>query len=204
MLDAACGAGHYLRTLRASIEQPFSYTGLDRSDAYIELARRAYAGISDVEFVTGDLFRLPFEDKKFDVTLCANVLLQLPSIEAPIRQLCRVTKRLLLIRTLVGERSFRIKQVWEVDGPDPGAEDPDLFHFHNIYSEAHVRQVLSRIPEVSSVEVVADRDFDPARIQASVSDHDGAPDATTMLNGWQVNGYILQPWAFVKVHLATA
>lgn len=203
ILDAACGAGHYLRTMRNMIGHPFSYVGVDQSESYVELARQAYDGYDDTEFITGDLYRLPFQDRQFDVTLCANVLLHLPSIEMPIRELCRVTSRFLLLRTLIGDRSFLIRQVWEDEDDEGGAGDPQRFHNHNIYSSAYVKTLLSRIPRVASFEIVPDRDFDPARIEASISDHQGAPDATTMLNGWQVNGYILQPWAFVMVRLTT-
>ena len=44
ILDVGCGSGHYLRSLRRHISSDFSYTGVDATAAYIDLARQAWQG----------------------------------------------------------------------------------------------------------------------------------------------------------------
>jgi ubiquinone/menaquinone biosynthesis C-methylase UbiE len=56
-LDVACGTGFMTRHLRGEV------TGLDQSDAMIEVAREQVPGAT---FVQGDALDLPFEDDAFD------------------------------------------------------------------------------------------------------------------------------------------
>ena len=43
ILDVGCGGGHYLRSLKNTVKVPFSYTGVDITASYIELAKRAWS-----------------------------------------------------------------------------------------------------------------------------------------------------------------
>ncbi len=56
-LDVACGTGFMTRRLRGEI------TGLDQSDAMLEVAREQ---VPDASFVQGDALDLPFEDGSFE------------------------------------------------------------------------------------------------------------------------------------------
>lgn len=204
ILDVGCGAGHYLRSLRARIDVPFSYTGADATPSFVELARRAYADQSDVTFRQGDIFSLPFEDASFDIVMNNNVLLHLPSIEKPIRELCRVARRRVLIRALVGARTFRIQEVHAgknaVEEFDAHGEPRD-FNFFSIYSKAYIGGILKNTPGVRDFSILADTDADPNRINASAADYDNDATATRMLGQWQCNGYILLPWCFVDIEI---
>jgi ubiquinone/menaquinone biosynthesis C-methylase UbiE len=93
ILDVGCGAGHYLRSLKREIEVPFTYTGVDATAGYVELARKAWAGETAARFEVGDVFGLPFGDGEFDVVFSCNLLLHLPSITTPMREIVRVAKR---------------------------------------------------------------------------------------------------------------
>lgn len=42
ILDVGCGAGHYLRSLDSILKIPFRYYGIDATQYYIELARKAF------------------------------------------------------------------------------------------------------------------------------------------------------------------
>ena len=204
ILDVGCGAGHYLRSLQARIELPFSYTGIDATPAFIELAKRAYANQRSVAFRQGDIFSLPLEDSSFDIVMNNNVLLHLPSIEKPVRELCRVSRRRVLIRTLVGDRSFRIQEVHAGRGAVEEfneSGEPQDFNFLSIYSKAYIGRILDNTPRVGSYSIAADTDIDPAHIQASVAEYDNDPTATRMLGNWQCNGYILLPWSFVDIEI---
>ena len=52
-----------------------------------------------------------------------------------------------------------------------------------------------------SIVFFEDKDFDPAKIDQSISDHTQAKNATKMLGDWQLNHYILQPWHFIEIEL---
>lgn len=202
ILDAGCGAGHYLRSFKNGIPTRFNYTGVDLTPLYIDLAKKAFPEQLDVHFEIADVFDLPFADQQFDMVHSSNVFLHLPSIRRPLQELCRVARKHVLIRTLVGTRSFRIQDVYNNGGGEFDSEDkPYHFHYFNIYSQAYVESLLRKIPGVEGWNITPDTDFDPARITAAVSEQPDAEDITKMLGGWQVNTYILQPWAFIKVTL---
>ncbi|WP_455198542.1 class I SAM-dependent methyltransferase, partial [Kaarinaea lacus] len=103
ILDVGCAAGHYLRSLKNALTVDFSYTGVDATAYYIELAKKAFKDDPKADFKVGDIFNLPFEDNSKDVVMCNNVFLHLPSIKKPLSELCRVARRFVLVRSMVGD-----------------------------------------------------------------------------------------------------
>jgi ubiquinone/menaquinone biosynthesis C-methylase UbiE len=201
LLDVGCGAGHYYRSIRRAITVPVAYTGLDATTYYIDRAREAFAEDRTASFFVGDIFDLPFPDRSFDVALCSNVLLHLPSIVTPLTQLCRVARRHLLVRTLIGERTFLVREVRGSGDEIDDSGEPHEFNWYNIYSQAYVSNVLRRLPRVRNFSIHPDHEFDPKAIDAAAADQPSARNATRMLGGWQVNGYVLQPWCFIEIEL---
>ena len=199
LLDVGCGAGHYLRSIRREIGPAVDYQGVDATASYVELARQAFGSDSKARFVQGDIFALPFEDRSFDVVMCNNVLLHLPSIAIPLRELVRVARKFVLVRLLCAERTQIVRDVHagEDELDENGETGP--FHFFNIYSERLVRGIVQKQPGVARMELEIDRDFDAARINDSARENDFRPDSTRMLGSYQVNGAILQPWQFLSV-----
>ena len=63
VLDAGCGYGRVSEWID-------DYTGIDFSPDFIEKAKRNYP---DKNFILAELNSLPFEDKKFDWTLCISI-----------------------------------------------------------------------------------------------------------------------------------
>lgn len=210
ILDVGCGAGHYLRSLQRELEVPFVYTGVDATPHYIELARLAWEDVDTVSFEVGDIFSLNYSGSAYDIVMSCNVLLHLPSIQIPLHELVRVAGRHILLRTLVGERSFRIQEVYSPETHPRrfrGASDEDefdengeprYFHYFNIYSRAYIEKLLSKMPEVVDYEIFPDNFYDPDNISSEMYPH-APPDKTQIVGGWQVNGYILQPWHFVRI-----
>jgi ubiquinone/menaquinone biosynthesis C-methylase UbiE len=207
VLDVGCGAGHYLRSLRREHTFPFSYQGVDVTPQYIQLAKKAFDGDPLARFRTARVEKLPFGPKAFDIVLCCNVLLHVPAIVKPLRELWRVTKHTLLVRTLIGKSNFRIKQVHE-SLPFKGKTDPIFdakgepknFHYYNIYSEAYVRWIIGTLPGASNVSIEPDWDFDAKAIGTDQwPDKNKPADLTQIMNGWQLNNYVLQPWCFLRV-----
>lgn len=204
ILDVGCSAGHYLNSLRRVLPLQFHYTGVDATPRYIELACQAFGHRLDTDFQVGDIYGLPFPDASYDLVMSNNLLLHLPSIQKPLHELCRVARRFVLVRTLVGERSFRIQDVHPSGDEDAFDEngEPLQFTYINIYSSTSIGHLLSRIPAVRSWRITPEQDFDKNRIMEDSREHDKAFGMTTILGDWQVNGYILQPWAFVEIEIA--
>lgn len=209
ILDVGCGAGHYLRSLRQAISVPFSYTGVDATVPYMALARQAWHRDEATRFVAADAYALPFAHGTFDLVMACNLLLHLPSIERPLQELVRVSRRHVVVRTLVGERSFRIQEVRSPDGieamPDQDefdkAGNPRSFNYYNIYAQTYIEKLLTRMPRVVGYRILQDTWVDTARIAADLS-RQTRLNATHLIDGWQVNGYILQPWHFVCIDVA--
>jgi SAM-dependent methyltransferase len=208
ILDVGCGAGHYLRSLRRELDVPFKYVGVDATPGYVALAKKAWAGDDRARFETADIFELPFADNTFDVVMSCNLFLHLPSIRVPFRELIRVSRRQTLVRTLIGERSFQIKEVHgatyhpeRILDHDPADEfddeQPRNFNYYNIYSQSYVSHLLTENPAVREFRILPDRNFDPQALLADVNRHNASNNATRIMGEWQVNGCILQPWHFV-------
>lgn len=203
IVDVGCGGGHYLRSLDKALDKNFNYKGVDQTAYYVGNAQKAFSmGINQnskrksVEFIVGDIYNIPVEDKTAEVVMCNNVLLHLPSIEKPISELIRISKRYVIIRMLLGVSSFRIKQVENPEEYDENGE-PKKFHFYNIYSEAYLRKLLEAYPGIE-VTITDDTDYDPSVFGDTTNYLSEKPsDLTTTVNGIQLNEYVLQPWKFV-------
>lgn len=70
--DLGCGSGIFTDLLR---RRGYQCTGIDLSPVLIQIARRNFPGI---EFLEGDVERLPFADASFDGILLGGVLHHLP------------------------------------------------------------------------------------------------------------------------------
>jgi len=201
LLDVGCGAGHYLRSLQREIQVDFSYTGADATAEYIRRAREAFPP-TEATFAIADIYKLPFADKSFDIVMCNNVLLHLPSVKQPLDELIRVAKRKLFIRLLCGSRSFIIKDI------DPSNEEyndqgePLAFSYFNIYSKSYIEQILTENNRIKSFNFRQESDVNiEAMNNESVKGLSDASNVTKVANGNLVNGYILQPWVIVEIDL---
>jgi len=69
LLEIGCGTGIFLQALHRA---GFEVTGLDKSPAMLEVARKRLGNVAD--FHLGDAEHLPFDDKEFDFTVMLTVL----------------------------------------------------------------------------------------------------------------------------------
>jgi SAM-dependent methyltransferase len=206
LLDVGCGAGHYYRSLKDRIAMPIRYTGVDATPYYIERASEAFREDGAATFLTGDIFDLDFAATSFDVVMCNNVLLHLPSIVRPLAELCRVARRHILIRTVVASKSYVVMDVTpRPDGEDFDADGaPRDFHYLNIYGEGYVRHLLGKDRRVRGVRIEPDRDFSAERVGDTGKALAEAWDATTVIEGIQRTGPILLNWCWIDIELGDA
>ena len=106
LLDAGCGEGVATAWL-ADVVPDAPVTGLDgRPDAVAQLTQRVPRAVG----VTGDLYKMPFEDGQFDVVVCTEVLEHTERPADAVRELVRVADRALLL-TVPHEPFFRAGNV---------------------------------------------------------------------------------------------
>ncbi|MCX2748493.1 methyltransferase domain-containing protein [Arthrobacter sp. MI7-26] len=93
VLDAGCGPGSITCDF-AELVAPAKVVGLDRSAEIVAQAASLAAerGVENVEFVTGNIYDLDFEDETFDLVHAHQVLQHLTDPVAALREMRRVAK----------------------------------------------------------------------------------------------------------------
>ncbi len=91
LLDVGCGPGTITIDLARRLA-PGQVVGLDAVEGPLAAARAEAdeAGVSNVEYVVGDAYALPFEDDSFDVVHAHQVLQHLADPVAALREMGRV------------------------------------------------------------------------------------------------------------------
>ena len=115
VLDAGCGTGDDARAIAALVAPGGCVVGIDSSETMIDAAqnRRRDNGVP-VEFRTGDVHRLAFEDGVFDAARADRVFQHLDDPQRALAELIRVTRpdgRIVVADTDWGTLT--------IDGPDP-------------------------------------------------------------------------------------
>lgn len=101
ILDAGCGAGQLTSHLARYADRDASITACDFSVEMLLRARQRLAN-SAIQFVLGDLTRLPFADSSFDCVTCGYAIEHLSDARSGLAELARVLcvgGRLLLLTT---------------------------------------------------------------------------------------------------------
>ena len=94
VLDLGSGAGNDCFVARAIAGETGKVTGLDFSDEMLEKARRNAdkLGFTNVDFVSGDIEAMPFDDNQFDVIISNCVLNLVPDKHRAFEEIMRVLK----------------------------------------------------------------------------------------------------------------
>ncbi len=90
ILDIGCGNGEFTNELNKIAKT----TAIDISEEMIKIAKKTFPSIN---FMTSSIYKIPFQEKTFDTTVCLNTLHHVKDTETAIKELCRVTKYQILI-----------------------------------------------------------------------------------------------------------
>lgn len=202
ILDVGCGAGHYLRTLRARVDKKINYTGIDFSPSYIRLAKKAFK--NQARFAVGSIQDMPVQSKAFDIVTANNIILHLPPPPlGAFKELVRASKKYVIIRTVFGERNYIMQEV--LSNNDFGIKKPDAllfksdgaplsFNYFNLYTEDYFRDLIKKIAPKTKVTIIKDlsyRQFDNRKPTRNTG--------TRVINGLQISGNLLLDWRFIII-----
>jgi SAM-dependent methyltransferase len=196
VLDVGCAAGHYYNGLKR-IDSAIQYYGVDATAAYIDFARKYFAGNGNTTFDVADIFKLPDDfTGKFDIVYCCNVLLHLPSFQVPLRNLINASSKHCIVRTLLSEKTH-LSRLLYTDTFDENGEPTD-FVFQNTYSYAMADKTIRAVADVT-VEFIDDK-FDAQAINAEYEGYRSVQSAVTRVqNDAQIAGSKVFEWKWLKI-----
>jgi ubiquinone/menaquinone biosynthesis C-methylase UbiE len=112
VLDVGCGDGFFTRLLA---ENGGRVVGLDNSDAFLRQARTSSGGRANIEFMQGDVRKLPFDDASVDVVWSAHSMHSYPDIEQCLREFRRVLRPGGLVAVLESDNVHSVMLSWPPD-----------------------------------------------------------------------------------------
>ena len=195
ILDVGCAAGHYYKGL-VRLDPALVYTGVDATMKYIEFARKHFKNNTNTRFEYGDIFNLMDLTLKSDIVFCCNVLLHLPDFRIPVRNLLKVTKKHLFIRTLISDKTYLNKFLYTDDFDASG--NPTNFVHQNTYSFSLLDAFIKQQGNFG-VELIQDK-FKALNINKEFSDFSDKQSAVTRVVGdKQIAGNVIFEWQWLKV-----
>jgi len=123
LLDVGAGSGT-ISVSFAKLIPDGHVTGVDLNPNILPRARAVaeMAGVKNIEFQQGNVYKLPFADETFDVTFCHQVLIHIGTPWDALREMLRVTKRGGIVAAREGD--YETECVWP--------ELPELYRFHKL------------------------------------------------------------------------
>ena len=191
ILDVGCNAGHYLRGI-LELDAKVKYTGVDAYAHYIDQAKQIYKDFVNVNFDVKDIFQPLFPKSPFDITYCCNVIIHLPDLKRPLRNLLESTTKVCVVRTLIGDRNTIVKQV-EGDEIDEKGE-PKRWVYQNTYTKSYVTAYAKTLGWKTEF---IDDEYDP-RVLADEHGKLKANTGTGIIDGRQVDANIIFNWKFIR------
>jgi len=94
VLDVGCGAGTDTLVAAQMVAPAGRVTGIDMTPEMLSRARAAAAemGVENVDFVEGDVEKLPFADASFDIAISNGVIDLIPDKDAVFSEIFRVLR----------------------------------------------------------------------------------------------------------------
>jgi len=196
VLDVGCAAGHYYNGLRR-IDSDIRYHGVDATEAYIDFARNHFQHSGNATFEVADIYALPDRFAgKFDIVFCCNVILHLPSVQIPLRNLLMSSRKVCFIRTLMSDKTHLSKLLYSDTFDERG--EPTDFVFQNTYSYPLLDAAIRSVGDYR-IEYIDDR-FDAQVINREFEKYSTIQSAVTQVrNGVQIAGSKVFEWKWIKV-----
>ena len=135
VLDVGCGIGHLYPYVRAKVKE---YVGIDNSEAMLAAAKAFYP---DIEFTYGDIYNLD-DFKTFDSVICQSVLIHLPEIKTPIKEMWKHTAKTLIF-------SIPIASQQVIKNADRYKGKRQIYHAETI---SNIQAIIDELDDVASVE----------------------------------------------------
>ena len=208
LLDVGCACGHYYRSIKKIVKKNFFYTGTDPYEIFLDKAKIAWKNDTNVNFLKGNISKLPFKKNQFDLTICSNVFIHLNKIKKPLQELLRVTKGTIIIRTVVYDVSYKVQLVynnkwWKNTDVKPKDEfdkngNPRAFSYFNILSKDFLEGTIKDINKKAKVTFIKDNFFSKKKISSS-NKKEKRPLATRIVGDEQFSGCLMQPHYFVII-----
>lgn len=183
VLDVGCASGHYLRSIR-SLSNNCKYLGVDATEKYINSAREVFKDDACSNFLVEDIYEL---NQKADIVFCCNVLMHLPSLEKPLKNLLMAANKKLIVRTLISENTHLSKHLFTDDYDSSG--NPTNFVFQNTWSFKYVENLVTQYKPEANIKFIKDS-FDSEKLDeegAKWIDRQG-PGTTRVINNLQIAG----------------
>ncbi len=118
VLDAGCGDGESL--VRLSTVMPLDTIGVDIDAIQVDRAKQR---LPEIDLRIEDIFRLPFNDDRFELVLALEVLEHLENPLGALRELMRVSSRYLLL-SVPHEPFFRLGNLMRAKNISRLGNDP--------------------------------------------------------------------------------
>ncbi len=143
VLDFGCAAGHFYLSLKR-IDNKINYYGFDSTKDYINYAKRYFKKEKNTKFEVQSLFSMSKKYyNKFDIVFCSNVLHHIPSIDLPLKNLIKATKKVCIIRTLVSNNTHLSRFYYNDQMNRKG--ELNNFQLQNTYSYSLIRKKIKKI-----------------------------------------------------------
>lgn len=123
LLDVGAGSGT-ISVSFAKLIPDGHVTGIDLNANILPRARAIaeLAGVQNIDFQQGSVYKLPFDDDTFDITFCHQVLVHIGNPWDALQEMLRVTKRGGIVAAREGD--YETECIWP--------ELPGLAKFHKL------------------------------------------------------------------------
>ena len=155
---------------------------------------------SNCDFFVEDIFKISKKHhKKYDITYCCNLLLHLPSIEKPISNLLKTTKKICIFRTLASKNTHLSKFLYDDKLNSKG--EPVNFVYQNTFSFNFIKRVL-RKNGAKKIRILQD-EFKGNNVNKEFKKYQNKQSAVTQVikNDIQIAGSKVFEWKWFKVYL---
>jgi len=206
ILDVGCLTGHFYRTFKKRIRQKFHYSGIDPWTLHINAAKKIWKNDKNTSFKLGWAQKIQYKKNQFDIVVCCNVLTHIPEIIKPLKEMLRVTKKYLILRTPVHDKSYRIQMVlnskwFKFTNVLPENEfdskgNPRVYEYFDVHSKDFLKSVIKKINPNTKIKFIKDTFFSSKNI---MNKNEKKLASTEVIKGMQVTDLLIVPHHFVII-----